>query len=132
MNDTIAGRSPRRLDGSMSLLGESPVWDERRQALFWCDIFGRKVHWYLPESGLKEEHTFPDKVGCIGLCESGKLVVACGLDVLLFCPDSRDVRKLATIPNPSGQPCRSNDGRIGPDGAFWIGTMHDVPLSEMQ
>lgn len=39
----LAMSQARLLCDTMSTLAESPVWDERRQVLFWCDILGRTV-----------------------------------------------------------------------------------------
>ena len=32
-------------------LGEGPSWDERRAALLWVDITGRRVHVFDPATG---------------------------------------------------------------------------------
>lgn len=116
----------------ISILAESPVWDERRQVLFWCDILGKK----LRSAGLGgvqyREWTFPETVSSLGLCQSGDLIAACGMDILILNPESGARRTLHSIPAPEGIACRLNDGRVGPDGAFWVGTMHNVPLSQMQ
>ncbi|MCZ7469204.1 SMP-30/gluconolactonase/LRE family protein [Agrobacterium sp. O3.4] len=104
-------------------LSESPVWDERRQTLFWCDIMEKKLHSIVPSSGKHWTRALPDTVSCLGLCESGKLIVACGMQILLVDPENDTIETLATIPAPDDLPCRLNDGRVGPDGAFWLGTM---------
>lgn len=117
---------------TMSTLAESPVWDERRQVLFWCDILGKTVRSAALEPGLYREWSFPHTVSSLGLCQNGDLIIACGMDIIILDPDSGETRLLHSIPAPEGIPCRLNDGRIGPDGAFWVGTMHNVPLSEME
>ncbi|KJF69720.1 SMP-30/gluconolactonase/LRE family protein [Rhizobium nepotum] len=122
----------RLLCDEISILAESPVWDERRQILFWCDILGRKVR----SAGLGgvqyREWAFPETVSSLGLCQSDDLIVACGMSILILTPESGEVRTLHSIPAPDGIACRLNDGRVGPDGAFWVGTMHNVPLPQMQ
>ena len=42
---------PQLLCGIISQLAELPVWDERRQTLFWCDILGGTIHSFHLESG---------------------------------------------------------------------------------
>jgi sugar lactone lactonase YvrE len=54
------------------------------------------------------------------------------MSILILNPESGEVRTLHSIPAPDGIACRLNDGRVGPDGAFWVGTMHNVPLPQMQ
>lgn len=122
---------PELLCDVLCELGESPVWDERRDALYWCDIPAGRIHRFHPASGALWHMDFPDTVGSLGLCESGRLIVACGMQVLIADPDSGARRTIARI-GETGFPCRLNDGRVGPDGAFWVGTMHDVAFTQMQ
>ena len=117
---------------TMSTLAESPVWDERRQVLFWCDILGKTVRSAALKPGLYREWPFPHTVSSLGLCQNGDLVIACGMDIVILDPESGKTRLLHSIPAPDGVPCRLNDGRVGPDGAFWVGTMHNVPLADME
>ncbi|WP_233282561.1 SMP-30/gluconolactonase/LRE family protein [Agrobacterium tumefaciens] len=137
MNTQLAGQAiamsqAKLLCDTMSTLAESPVWDERRQVLFWCDILGKTVRSAALEPGRYREWSFPHTVSSLGLCENGDLVVACGMDIVILDPENGAMRLLHSIPAPEGIPCRLNDGRIGPDGAFWVGTMHNVPLPDMK
>lgn len=120
------GPGPHLLGNTICMLAESPVWDERRQTLFWCDIPAGNVHGLHPESGKTTQHDFPAPVGSLGLCENGDLIVACGMEIHLLDPRTGQRRIMATIPNPQGLPLRLNDGKVGPDGAFWVGSMHDA------
>ncbi|NKC05247.1 SMP-30/gluconolactonase/LRE family protein [Brucella haematophila] len=110
-------------------LMESPVWDERRATLFACDINGRKVYEIDLEKGPVCEWTFEAEVPCIGLAESGKLIVALAREVILFDPDKGEKQ---TIWNGYDEPetSRLNDGKIGPDGALWIGSMDCRPARQ--
>lgn len=128
----LAMSQTKLLCDTMSTLAESPVWDERRQVLFWCDILGKTVRCAGLEPGVYQEWPFPRTVSSLGLCQNGELIVTCGMDIVILDPDSGKTRLLHSIPAPEGIPCRLNDGRIGPDGAFWVGTMHNVPLSDME
>jgi sugar lactone lactonase YvrE len=106
---------------SGSLL-ESPVWDDERQQLLCCDIDGGLI-FALTLAG-EHLHTweFDQPVASFGLCESGKLVVALARRVVLF---DRDSGQLSDLWNnyPEQETSRLNDGKTGPDGAFWIGSM---------
>ncbi len=128
----LAMAQAKLLCDTMSTLAESPVWDERRQVLFWCDILGKTVRSAALGPGQYRQWSFPHTVSSLGLCENGDLVIACGMDIVILDPDNGRTSLLHSIPAKEGIPSRLNDGRVGPDGAFWVGTMHNVPLSDME
>lgn len=125
------GGAPTLLCNVICQLAESPVWDERRDCLFWCDIPAGRLHAFSPASGAAWRMEVPSPVGSLGLCRSGRLVVACGWDILLVDPEAETIETLAAVPRPAF-PGRLNDGRVGPDGAFWVGAMHAVPFARME
>ena len=103
-------------------VAESPVWDAARRRLMFSDINGKRINALSIDSGARESWEFPDIVGSFGLCRSGRLVVAQRHHVVLFDPVSGALTDLtAAIPEPPTN--RLNDGKVGPDGAFWIGSM---------
>jgi sugar lactone lactonase YvrE len=104
-------------------IGESPVYDERTDALFLVDILGRQIHRIqLPGGGVRS-WAFETEVGSLGLAASGRLVVALRQEVILFNPQTG--ARQSVCPIEAGQPTRLNDGKVGPDGAFWVGSMDD-------
>lgn len=106
-------------------LGECPVWDEARGLLLVEDIFASAIHALDPETGeVRESHFFPSEVGSFGLCRSGAWVVAVRDRILMYDPRTRRHEELAR-PGPEPATNRFNDGKIGPDGAFWVGSMDD-------
>lgn len=110
-------------------LMESPVWDERRARLFACDINGRKLYEIDLEQGPVRDWIFETEVPCVGLAESGKLIVALAREIILFDPDSGDRQPLwSGYDEP--ETSRLNDGKMGPDGALWIGSMDSRPTRE--
>ncbi|WP_296104103.1 SMP-30/gluconolactonase/LRE family protein [uncultured Agrobacterium sp.] len=130
--ETLAMSQATLLCDTISTLAESPVWDEKRQVLFWCDILGKTVRSAALTHGQYREWSFPSTVSSLGLCDDGDLIIACGMDIVVLDPDSGAISPLCSIPSPEDAPFRLNDGRIGPDGAFWVGTMHNVPLAQME
>ncbi len=106
-------------------LGESPVYDDRRDALFLCDIVTGQVHRIALTDGGITSWSFPPPVGSLGLAQSGRLVVALRSTVILFDPDTGAESEIADPALPPGH--RLNDGKVGPDGAFWVGSMDDGP-----
>lgn len=105
-------------------VAESPVWDSANRRLLFCDINGRKINALSVETGARESWDFPEVVGSFGLCRSGRLVVAQRHHVVLFDPASKRCTDLTPkIDEPASN--RLNDGKVGPDGAFWVGSMDE-------
>lgn len=109
-------------------IGESPVYDERADRLYLVDILARKIHRIQLPGGELRSWPFETEVGSLGLAASGKLVVALRQEVILFDPETEARQSLCAI--EAGQPTRLNDGKVGPDGAFWVGSMDDRPQKE--
>jgi sugar lactone lactonase YvrE len=107
-------------------LGESLVWDAAKGRILWADITARRIHAYTLASEHHEVWDFASEVGAFGLCPDGRLVVGLRDGVSLFDPASGTLDPLVAIEadNPD---TRLNDGKVGPDGAFWIGSMDDRP-----
>jgi sugar lactone lactonase YvrE len=113
------------LTGDRWDLGESPVYDDRRGALWFCDILARTVHQIDLTTLARRQWSFPSEVGSLGLAESGRLIVALRHEVGLFNPADGSYQTIAAIEAERGTETRLNDGKVGPDGAFWIGSMDD-------
>jgi sugar lactone lactonase YvrE len=107
-------------------LGESPVFDEKTGRLWFVDILSRRVHVRSLADGAMQAYDFDSEVGSLGLAASGRLVVALRDAVILFDPESGERRELCRIEADRPE-TRLNDGKVGPDGAFWVGSMDDRP-----
>ena len=105
-------------------LGECPVWSSEERRLYWVNINGHTVNRFDPATGNNEVCQLPEQVGCFVLREQGGLVVALrsGFHFLDF-----DSAALTAIVDPEADKPdnRFNDGRCGPGGRFWAGTMRD-------
>lgn len=108
---------------------ESPVWDERRELLFACDIDAGEVLALNLQGKLQGRWSFGQAVTALGLGESGAMVVALARSIERFDPDNgaRDVL-WSGFDEPVAS--RLNDGKVGPDGAFWVGSMDGRPQRE--
>ncbi|MDE2394173.1 MAG: SMP-30/gluconolactonase/LRE family protein [Burkholderiales bacterium] len=114
-----------RVGDQTDILGESPLWDERAQALYWIDIRRPALRRMNGADGRIETWTLPALVGSIALAEDGRLLVAMGDEVTLFEPASGRFETLARLPRRiEGQ--RFNDGRCDRQGRFFVGTMHNL------
>ncbi len=120
-----AAASVARVGDSTDILGESPLWDERAQCLWWVDIRRPAIRRLVPEGGRLDTWPLPEMVGCIALAEDGRLVVAMGTEVSLFDPAAGAFETIARLPSRV-EGHRFNDGRCDRQGRLFVGTMHNV------
>jgi sugar lactone lactonase YvrE len=110
-------------------VAESPVWDASTRRLLFCDIPGKRINALAVDDGARKTWDFPEVVGSFGLCLSGRLVVALRHRVVLFDPRTGEIADLTkSIDEPATN--RLNDGKVGPDGCFWVGSMDERPQRE--
>jgi sugar lactone lactonase YvrE len=103
--------------------GESPVWDEQAQRLWWTDIPGRRLHRIDPETGSHDSFEMPGRVGCFALRRAGGLVVAMEHGFYLFDPETGGLEAIAE-PEAGMANHRFNDGRCDREGRFLAGSMN--------
>jgi sugar lactone lactonase YvrE len=104
--------------------GEGPTWDDRRSCLWWTDIPGRAIYRLTWPNRELTAFAMPRRVGSLGLCESGRLILAFEDGVVLHEPGTDRYDHVATIEAEIVMN-RLNDGKVGPDGAFWVGSMDE-------
>ncbi|HVE48494.1 MAG TPA: SMP-30/gluconolactonase/LRE family protein [Casimicrobiaceae bacterium] len=109
--------------------GESPVWSQQEQALYWVDIQAGRVHRWRPSTQAQRCWQLPSEVGSIGLRAQGGLVVALRNGFHLFELDTERLTFLCH-PEPDIATNRLNDGKVSPEGRFWAGTMDDRPQKQ--
>lgn len=103
-------------------LGEGPCYDPRTDTLFWFDIVGMRLLEKRWQDGETAVHGLPLMASALGITAEGGqvLVTETGLQ-------SRDAATgTLTMIQPieaDNAATRSNDSRVHPSGAFWIGTM---------
>jgi sugar lactone lactonase YvrE len=107
-----------------NLIGEGPTWDDRRSCLWWTDIQSRVLHRLSWPDWTHAVFPMPRRVGSLGLCESGRLILAFEDGVFLHEPGTDRFDHVATIEADIVMN-RLNDGKVGPDGAFWVGSMDE-------
>ena len=116
--------SYRRIGDQIDILGESPIWDEHEEALYWVDVRRPAIRRLDHASGNVTTWSMPDLTGSIAFVEGG-LLVALPDRIALFEPGTE---KLETMANPPIMvpDHRFNDGRCDRQGRFWVGTMHNI------
>ena len=104
-------------------LGEGPVWSQRRQALFWVDILGRKLHCFTPRGSGVRTWEFAEEISVVAEHErDDKLIVAMRHHFAWFDPATGELDYIADV--ESDRPGnRFNDGKCDARGRFWAGTM---------
>ncbi len=104
------------------LLGEGPVWDAKRNVICWVDILAGEIHEYSPRSNEHKVITAGQMVGAAVICSDGNFLAALknGFGFV-----NRGTSEVTMITNPESHipGNRFNDGKCGPDGRFWAGTM---------
>ncbi len=104
-------------------VGESIIWDSQNHRLLWVDIIGRTIYALDPDAGVHSSWSAPDLVTSIGLRKDGGAIVGLSKSVCLW--DFNDHFELFAQVEPNLPDNRLNEGVVGPDGAFWIGTMQN-------
>ena len=107
-------------------VGESPVWHDAEQALYWVDIEGRAIRRYDWAARSTRSWQTDERVACIALRAGGGLVA--GMESGLFAVDlpeageRADTRLLQAVTHPRDG-MRFNDGRCDRQGRLWASTM---------
>ena len=69
------GLGPRLVFDAADIVGESAVYDERRDALLWVDIGGKRVHRLFLTKGTHEAWPAPDFPTSMGLRADGGAII---------------------------------------------------------
>jgi L-arabinonolactonase len=112
-----------RIGMTTDQLGESPVWDDRTQSLYWIDSLAGLIRRLSPATGAIEEFQVSAPVGSMALADNGDAVLALRHG---FARYDFKARSLTTGPSIGlDHPMlRLNDGKADPYGRFVAGTMH--------
>lgn len=113
----------RMILDAADVVGESVVWDDSRARLVWVDIVGRRIHRLDPVTGEHEIWCTPERVTSIGLRVDGGAVVGLERRIALW-EWGGPFRTICEV-EPDRPDNRLNEGVVGPDGAFWVGTMQN-------
>ncbi|MBR3967692.1 MAG: SMP-30/gluconolactonase/LRE family protein [Clostridia bacterium] len=107
------------VDKNNSIVGEGPIWDVKTNTFMFLDIRGKCI--IKRTSNSNEKIELPAQIGCMALCENGDLLVALEDAVYrmsngTLVPAHQDIKIKGR---------RFNDGKVGPDGSFYVGTTDD-------
>ena len=103
--------------------GEGVVWSAGERAVYWTDVVRFLVHRYDLDSGGVRSWLFHEPVVALSLTtRPGTMLVALGSRLILWQPET-DARAEHGFVLPGSPRVRLNDGRAGPLGDFWVGSM---------
>lgn len=108
---------------AQNTVGESLIWDDLRQSLIWVDIVSKAIHMLNLATGDHQFWEAPDFVTSIGLRTDGGAIVGLTKRVCLW-DFGGPFETIADIEFEEPRN-RLNEGVVGPDGAFWVGTMQN-------
>ena len=108
------------LDNKNRLVGEGPLWDDRKQSLYTVDIQGSMIICIDLSSGQVSQTEYPQQIGCIALDDDGNILAAAEDGIYYAEPDG-SLTPIVIKSELKGR--RFNDGKIGPDGYFYVGTI---------
>lgn len=104
--------------------GEGPIWDDRRNVLFWADIPPGRIYRYDPATA-KNDLVFQHdhEVGGSTLQDDGSLLLFCSYGTILrLDPDTGEVSTVVASIDAEAD-SRFNDVEAAPDGSVLCGTM---------
>lgn len=107
------------------LLGESPLWHPTEQVLYAVDIPGRQVLRWREGADVPDVWPQDAEPGCIAARASGGLLVA-RRDGLWTLDTTTGAQTLLAPPPYDPARLRFNDGKVGPGGRLWVGSISDA------
>lgn len=112
------------VDAKVSL-GETPVWSQEEQKLYWIDCPTSQIHRYDPASG--KDQVLPIKIdgylGSIALKRGGGFIILAGKALWSLGKGESTPKKLIEVEADLSDNV-PNDGKCDPAGRFLFGTMH--------
>lgn len=103
-------------------LGEGPIWHEGRQQLFFFDINEQTLFAVTAEGEIADSWLFNETVAAAAIVDDHTLVLATETGLKEFDLATGGMNRINEIEADRPE-TRTNDSRVHPSGAFWIGTM---------
>lgn len=107
---------------SQCALGEGPIWHTGRQQLFFFDINEHSLFAVTAAGEIADSWLFNETVAAAAILDEQTLVLATDSGLKQFDLASGGMNRINEI-EADNAATRTNDSRVHPSGAFWIGTM---------
>lgn len=115
-------QTARLLIDSQCALGEGPIWHAGRQQLFFFDINEQTLFAVTAAGEIVDSWLFNETVAAAAILDDHTLVLATDTGLKQFDLTTGGMNRINEIEADNPQ-TRTNDSRVHPSGAFWIGTM---------
>jgi sugar lactone lactonase YvrE len=103
--------------------GESPIWEPRERAVYWCDTHRNFIHRHDPAAKKTETFAVDRKVHALGMAGRGRWILVTPDAVVLWKKGDASVSVLAT-PEAGKQDMMFNDGTVDPAGRYVVGSFN--------
>jgi len=104
-------------------LGEGPVWNSEDACLYFLDIEGYLLIKYHPRTGHVDKFKLPSMCGTFAFGDDGLIYLMAEEGLTRFNPELASFQIIGK-PSDLGEGFRFNDGKCGPNGDFYVGSMH--------
>lgn len=115
-------------------LGEGPIWHAARQQLFFFDINEQTLFAVTAAGEIADSWLFNETVAAAAIVDDHTLVLATDTGLKEFDLSTGGMNRINEI-EADRPDTRTNDSRVHPSGAFWIGTMtraeHEAPVGSV-
>ncbi|WP_027487225.1 SMP-30/gluconolactonase/LRE family protein [Allorhizobium undicola] len=103
-------------------LGEGPTYDPATDTAWWFDILGRTLYEHGLSTGITRAHALPFMASVLAKIDDTRQLLASdeGLFLRNSATGELSLHAMLEADKPEN---RSNDGRVHPCGALWVGTM---------
>ncbi|HWD12280.1 SMP-30/gluconolactonase/LRE family protein [Pseudochrobactrum sp. sp1633] len=113
---------PAALNAPLCKLGEGPVYDPHTDTVWWFDILQSKLCEYQFQSGVSRQHDLPFPASALARVDAHRQLLFTERGLYLRDVATGDLSLHCEI-EADNNLTRSNDARVHPSGAFWLGTM---------
>jgi sugar lactone lactonase YvrE len=114
-------QSVERVPDKLAEFGEGPIWDAKRQVLYWVDLNTQELHIYDPANDRDRAIDVGQRVNTVVPRRSGGVMLALHHG---FASLDLETEQVEIVADPERDlPGNSfNDGKCDPAGRFWAGT----------
>lgn len=114
---------------ALNTLGESPIWLEAEQTLYWIDLRAPSLHTYHPENGNHRVTTLPATVGAVVPRKAGGVTLCMGDGLFAFRSGKNASKRMFDLSVPMPPEHRMNDATCDKHGQLWCSVMRDFGKS---
>jgi len=113
------------LSDTKDKLGESPIWVEEENSIYWVDIKRFLIHKFDTKNNNKTSWQFNESIGCIAYIKKNLFIAGTQFGFKFANLESNQLIPIVD-PEPDYKNNRFNDGKCDNKGRFYAGSMNDV------